>query len=279
MKLRSKVILLVTSYIVLITCVVSFFIYSETLRNKLNLSNRAVDEISDTNIQLSSEVSSCTNQVTSLSESLSEATKIPISTQILLDIPLYAQKHRASCEFASTHSAMLYFGVDISEEEIIAAVGTDTVSARYFDTDGNLHWSNPQEQFVGNIDVPVVYVDGYGVYNEPIYEYLVANGFSKSVSKTGWDFTELSNYILHGYPAIAWTSNDYKTKEVGTMISEDGIENPWIWGEHAVLLRGVDENNVYIMNVGTGIYQTITIDTFLTGFANLNNMAVVVIKD
>jgi uncharacterized protein YvpB len=197
---------------------------------------------------------------------------------VIFDVPLVKQAHRASCELASTRAVMLYYGIDISEDKILSDIGVDN-SPRYFDSNGKLHWGNPQQAFVGNFDAPIIYVDGYGVYNQPIKKYLDSHGFSRSISKQHWDVTELLNFVKEGNPVIVWISSDYQKKYVQTWIAPDGSEQKWFVGEHAVVIRGVDDNNVYIMDVGNGTYTTISIDRFSVGFSNLDNMAIVVIKD
>lgn len=198
--------------------------------------------------------------------------------KLILEIERYVQTHPASCESASTRAVVKYFGGSLTEDQIIAEVGAD-LSPRYFDSEGNLHWGNPQDKFVGDIDGENLYIDGYGVYNQPIKRVLDNHGFSRSISKNGWDRDELFAWVRSGYPAIIWISNDWKTKTVVTMIGPDGTENPWIFGEHAVVIRGVDRIRVYIMDVGNGSYYTVSYAKFDIGFANLGNMAIVVIPD
>lgn len=210
-------------------------------------------------------------------ETPDEATTILPET-VILNIPGYKQKHNASCEFAATSSILKYFGKSFTEEQIHEAIGVDN-SPRFFDEQGNLHWGNPQEKYVGDIDGRIVYVDGYGVYNKPIYKFLEKNGFSKSISKTQWELEELLTYIRKGYPAIVWISNDYKEKEIIKMIASDGTENPSIDKEHTVVIRGVDKENIYVMDVGYGTQYTVSYSKFLTGFKNLDNMGIVVIPD
>lgn len=198
--------------------------------------------------------------------------------KLVLDVARYAQTHPASCESASTHATVKYFGSSLTENDIIAEIGAD-FSPRYYDSAGNLHWGNPQEKFVGDIDSPNLYVDGYGVYNKPIKKVLDNHGFSRSISKTGWDREELLSWVRSGYPAIIWISGSWTKKTVGKMIAPDGTENPWIYGEHAVVLRGVDPGSIYIMDVGNGSHYTVSYSKFDIGFANLGNMAIVVIPD
>lgn len=208
------------------------------------------------------------------------ATPTVLPQKIVLDVPKYAQTHAASCEVASTHAAMLYFGVNVTENTLLKEIGAD-LSPRYFDKQGNLHWGNPQKKFVGNVDAKQVYVDGYGVYNQPIAKELVRHGFSRSISHTNWNLGDLFTYVRQGFPAIVWISNDFSTQKVGTMIAADGTKNPWIYREHAVVLRGVDvaAGSVYIMDVGSGKYKTVSTELFQQGFANLHNMAIVVIPN
>jgi len=201
-----------------------------------------------------------------------------LPTSIMLEVPIIKQAHRASCEVASLRASMLFYGIDQSEEYLLEQVTYDS-SPRYIDQNGVLHWGNPQKGYVGNVDAPVIYVDGYGVYNEPIYRALELNGFSKSISKVGWDTEEMYNYLRRSYPVIVWISNDYSSKEMLYWVAPDETQVKWFYGEHAVVLRGIDENYVYIMDVGYGANKQVPIADFERGFANLGNMAIVVIPD
>jgi uncharacterized protein YvpB len=202
-----------------------------------------------------------------------------LPNHVIMDVKSYGQKHRASCEAASTHVAMDYFGADITEDQILEFIGADTQSRRYFDDQGRLHWGNPQKEYVGDVDAREIYVDGYGVYNKPIYKALQNFGFSNSISKINWDINELLAYTKRGFPAVVWVSNDYAQKDVGVMVGPQGQENPWIMDEHAVVLHGVKGTKIYIMDVGDGSKYVINQAKFERGFKNLNNMAIVVIPD
>ncbi len=257
--------------IVLILLVVGYFLILRPENSKLKTCNNRVHELEDLiEVEKNKPEPTCTNVV------INQSKVLPSS--VLLNIPSYSQKYSASCEAAATHSAMLYFGVNISEDKILNTMGKDE-SPRYFDSHGNLHWGNPQQHFVGNWNAKHVYVDGYGVYNKPVYQVLKVNGFEKSISKTGWNLNDLYDYVKMGYPAIVWISSDFKKQTVGKMIASDGTENLWMYKEHAVVIRGVDNSNVYYMDVWSGKNAVVTKSTFATGFANLNNMAIVVVPN
>jgi uncharacterized protein YvpB len=246
--------------------------YTRTFTDDYALATTAVDAMQDENDALLDQNTSLQNEVGAASSE-----KLPMS--VMLDVEAFAQTHHASCESAAAHAAMKYWGVDMGENDIIAAIGADTETERYFDDQGRLHWGNPQKAFVGDIDGEDVYVDGYGVYNQPVYKVLAANGFSKSISKTGWNFDELMNHVKRGYPVIAWTSYNYKDMENYELISPDGAVNTFIYQEHAVVVRGYDGENVYIMDVYKGVFKTISKSDFIRGMANLDNMAIVVVPD
>jgi uncharacterized protein YvpB len=242
-----------------------------------SLEQRLNNQIAD----MGSENRNQSSTIESLNQKIKESNsaKSPILPQtVILDFPLYKQKYSASCELASVHSALLYYGTDMSEDEIIKAVDTDK-STRTVDSKGNIHWGNPQKAFLGDINAKQVYVDGYGVYNQPVYKALSDFGYSKSISKVDWKTSDLFNYVKLGYPVMFWTSNDFKTKEIKTVYGADGSENPWILDEHALIIRGVDEEKVYLMDVAYGSYRSVSYSDFATGFKNLNNMAIVIIKD
>jgi uncharacterized protein YvpB len=201
----------------------------------------------------------------------------PTSASMPLDVPEYLQKYNASCETAAIRAAMLYFDVDFSEDDILEEIGWSN-PPRYYDKEGNLVWGNPQDKFVGNPNPKRIYIDGYGVYNQPIYNFLADHGFRESISKTDWDTSELLNYVERGYPVIAWVAGDFRKRTPGIMISSEGVENPWIFAEHAVVIRGFNEKGIDIMDPapGTG-YRRITYKQFEDGFTSLGNMAIAVI--
>lgn len=213
-------------------------------------------------------------EVITQSSIIVQETLQPISLTLLP----YEQQYRASCEIASVKAILQAYGGSVTEAEILAEIGMDN-SVRYFDEKVILHWGDPQKKYLGNPDAKNIYVDGYGVYNNPIYTYLSNHGFSKSISKIGWDRNELFSYVKLGYPAIFWTSSDYKTHEVIDMVAPDGTVNPFMEGEHALVLYDVDDDWIYVMDVGVGEYDKISYNQFDTGFANLGNMAIVVIED
>jgi uncharacterized protein YvpB len=199
------------------------------------------------------------------------------SVDLPLGVPEYFQKYKASCETAATRAVMLYFKVAFSEDDILEEIGWDN-PPRYYNQAGDLVWGNPQSRFVGNPDPKKIYVDGYGVYNRPIYRFLAEHGFGKSVSKTDWNMQELLSYVKRGYPALVWVAGDFKKRTSGIMIDSEGAENPWIFAEHAVVIRGFDDSGIDIMDPapGTG-YRRITYKQFEDGFISLGNMAIVVI--
>jgi uncharacterized protein YvpB len=195
-----------------------------------------------------------------------------------LNLETYKQKYSASCEYASLHVAMSYYGVGISEDSIAEAIGSD-LSIRQDNPDGSITWGNPQKTYIGDINTNQIYYGGYGIYNEPLYIFLKENGFASSLSQTNWKPEQIYNAIKLGYPVVVWISNDFSTQTPKTWFATDGTTHKWINKEHAVVLSGVDENRVYFMDVGNGRARDIDKESFERGFANLDNMAIIVVQD
>jgi uncharacterized protein YvpB len=198
-----------------------------------------------------------------------KSVKLPES--VILNIKPYKQFYNGSCEVASLKSTMSYFGVEKTEDEIFDFIGIDPIEPT--ETEDTIYWGNPQKSFIGNLEPPGL------VYNDPIFRYLDVNGFSLSVNKSNWEVDELFNYIRMGYPAIVWTSSDFKTQPKKTLVATDGTTHIWFPHEHGLVLRGIDSQNAYIMDVWNGSLYPVSHEVFKTGFANLDNTAIVVIPD
>ncbi len=81
----------------------------------------------------------------------------------LSGVAFHRQEHALSCEIASLKMALSYYGVDVSETQLISELPVDTPGPRQ---PGNI-WGDPEKGFVGNIDGTMPN-SGYGVYEKPI---------------------------------------------------------------------------------------------------------------
>lgn len=147
----------------------------------------------------------------------------------LSGVPFHRQEHSLSCEIASLKMALGYYGVEVSEDDLISQLKVDTPTGRQA---GNI-WGDPEKGFVGNIDGEMPN-SGYGVYEEPIAE--VANKYrtAKPVKKALLE--DVLNAVAEKHPVIVWVPMaggydiSWKTPE-GKIISA-------VYGEHARVLIG-----------------------------------------
>ena len=78
---------------------------------------------------------------------------------IKLDVPYHRQEHSLSCEIAALKMALDYYGLKISESDLIKELVFNTKDSR----SKNNIWGDPDLGFVGNIDGKIPN-GGYGVY-------------------------------------------------------------------------------------------------------------------
>jgi uncharacterized protein YvpB len=189
-----------------------------------------------------------------------------------LNVPSYRQEHSLSCEVAALHMVLDYYGVGVSENELLAKLPFDTFAPR--NVKDNI-WGNPENGFVGNIDGRIPN-GGYGVYEKPIAD--LASRFRQSKALAGANLSDILQEIQNGHPAIVWGS--VSTGKDISWSTLDGEKIQAVLGEHTRVLYGykgsVDNPSVvYMMDP---IYGAIKMskDNFLKNWALLDNKAVIV---
>ncbi len=190
---------------------------------------------------------------------------------IKLNVPYHRQEHALSCEVAALKMALNYYGVKISESELLALLPHDTKLPR----SKNNIWGDPDLGFVGNIDGSIPN-GGYGVYERPIAD--IASKFRKSNALNNVKLSDILTEVADKHPVIVWgtlaSGKDisWKTKK-GKFIKA-------IYGEHTRVIIGFSGtiNNPKYIILHDPIYGTITMtkEKFLKNWALLGNKAVVV---
>lgn len=171
-----------------------------------------------------------------------------VSADKLLDVPLEDQNAgdtpmENGCEITALSMLLNYYGYKTDKNDLAEQLNYVPL---YEDEDEDIH-GNPHEGFVGNI------YEGYeamGVAVEPIAEVAndVVQGKQTVVSSSDTSFTDLVTIIQAGTPVWVVTTVDFQVP------TEDDFQ---IWettsGEveisplcHAVVITGVDEENVYV---------------------------------
>jgi len=160
--------------------------------------------------------------------------------------------------------ALVYKGVNESEENLLNAVGYDPTPHQ-----GNV-WGDPHKAFVGNVDGRQM-VDGYGVYWEPIAR--AGSIYRETKSFENWTVDQLTNEIANDNPVVIWV---YSSGGVPTTwYTPDGKEIYATSGEHAVTAVGfvgsTDDPTHIIVNdplVGQVYWPRVLFDKKWSTFSN-----------
>ncbi len=171
------------------------------------------------------------------------------------DMPVFAQQHYLSCEYAATRAAVARWGVQISEADFINGIGVN---------------ENPHIGFRGNIDNGWGGTDDYGIYAEPIARFLATKGLN---TKLIWDGVDsIKEELSYGRPVVVWIvggmgySNTFEANAAG----QNFLLMPY---EHAVTVYGYDENGVYVADPGFGTFDYYNWADFRRSWGYLQNMA------
>jgi len=172
-------------------------------------------------------------------------------TERVLDVPLYHQAHRLSCEAAALRMALAYEGISVEELTLISYMGDDTRPAR-FDSRGKLAtWGDPIAAYVGNPDGRLENLTGYGVYHAPVAKAAAQAGANVVAQGSGLygegiDPADVYKAILQGHPVVAWISNTYQVVPLASYVAYDGATVHYTLTEHAVTVIGVRPDAVLI---------------------------------
>lgn len=192
--------------------------------------------------------------------------------KIKIPIVFKKQEHALTCEIAALRMVLNYFGIEVTEDELLGKLTFDTKDPM---TSNNI-WGDPDEGFVGNIDGSIFLRTGYGVYEKPIRN--LALNYRKTLVLEKANLSQVLEHIDNGHPVIVWglLSNRkpiyWQTKE--------GKKITAFPGEHARIIIGFwgDISNPKKIILMDPIYGKIrmNIDKFLADWKTLDNRAVVV---
>ncbi|MDP4154160.1 MAG: C39 family peptidase [Bacillota bacterium] len=176
----------------------------------------------------------------------------PTKDQVQLDAPVFAQLPQLprGCEVTSLAMLLNYAGVKVDKMELAEKVKRDQTPRAVIN--GTVHFGNPNDGFVGNMYN--LSESGYGVYHEPIAElaetYLP--GRIKDLSSS--EFDDLKIYLSDGKPIWVITNTLYQKlgdDQFTTWDTPTG-QVKITFKEHAVLLTGYDQQNIYFNDPLTG---------------------------
>ncbi|NQX57558.1 C39 family peptidase [Paenibacillus qinlingensis] len=171
----------------------------------------------------------------------------------MLDVPVVQQLPElpAGCEITSLTMLLQYYGVNKMKMDLVGEMPTDMTPAK-LDASGNItYWGNPNSGFVGDVTRKK---RGFGIYAAGLFP-LMQNYIPQAINLTGEAFELYEGQVAHGIPVIVWTTIDYNLPY--KWVTWDTPIGPLktTYSEHAVVLVGFDETNVYLNDPLSGEKQ------------------------
>ncbi len=169
-----------------------------------------------------------------------------------LAVPLIRQEEQFECNVTATSMVLKYYGIEKSKEEIYAALPKDPTP---YNEAANT-WGNPHEGFVGDITGEE---KGYGIYWEPIIDYINSN-FGPSTSHKleakahrNWNLKALLTEVKEEQaPVIVWWQNGRSTPTDISWNTHDGEYIKAVNGMHSEVVIGfvgpIDDPKYILLN-------------------------------
>ena len=216
---------------------------------------RDVEALREDQMTLRSEIENLSNEMESLKSSgLLEET--PAIAEIKLNVPRDKQDYSLTCEASAASMVANFYGVPLSEGEIIAALPRD---------------ENPDLGFRGRLDgAPGGLVD-YGVYAEPIRKILAAHGLEATPVEGGVD--GIRRALDRRHPVIAWITFKLRAEQPVEIALSSGQKVKMVNYEHTVVVTGYNEEGFWVNDPYDGLEHFYATADFARAFGYLDNMA------
>ena len=200
-----------------------------------------------------SEIENLANEMESLKNARTEEIS---SAEVKLDVPRYEQAHSLTCESSAASMAANFYGVRLSEEEIIEALPRD---------------ENPNLGFRGRLDGVSGGLTDYGVYAEPIREILTANGLETTYVEGG--LAGIKRALDRRHPVIAWVTYRLRVQQPVEIALSTGQEVKMVNYEHTVVVTGYNQEGFWVNDPYDGQEHFYKSTDFARAFGYLDNMA------
>jgi uncharacterized protein YvpB len=196
-----------------------------------------------------------------------EVPQRPISSAIR--VPLVQQELRDNCEATALSMILAYRGRHVDQLTLQAQVAHAQPLDPTTSADGSEVWGDPSLGFVGraNGGGPG---GGYGVYQGPIAALARRHGVDLR-NLTGKSPTAIYSALLSGHPVMAWVAlaaGPYASWETPA-----GRTVHINYGEHAVVLTGLEQGYVLVNDPLSGAHLTWTEAQFEEMWAGLGHRA------
>lgn len=174
----------------------------------------------------------------------------PKKSAAMIDAPAIRQHPElpSGCEITSLAMLLQHYGIAKSKTDLVPEMKKDPTPMVRDDNGAIVYWGNPNDGFVGDVTGRT---RGFGIYHAALIE-LLKNYIPSAVDLTGAPFERLERHVSDGVPVVVWTTVSFQ--EPSRWVEWDTPSGPirTTFEEHAVLLVGYDEQNVFVNDPWTG---------------------------
>ncbi|MEI6728530.1 MAG: C39 family peptidase [bacterium] len=183
----------------------------------------------------SSESSSLNSSLASSSSSSQQQSSIPTIKEILpasaiLDIPLVKQIYNLSCEAATLQMALRYYGIESSQDQLLADFGISQPMVMQSVND-KIIWGDPDESFVGDVRgmftgtkngvTSLRFGTGLGINNGPVAK--TARKFKPASQEIdGATIDQVKLALVNKNPVMMWHRRDDSHQESMEVYTRSG---------------------------------------------------------
>lgn len=225
-------------------------------------SSQELDELQSALHDIQSRVDSFQATLDGLSGKLAamESPEEPDSVEALptgarISVAAQRQSHNLSCESSAASMVAGYFGLNLTEADVLSALP--------------LH-DNPHLGFRGDIDGPTGGIEDYGVYAEPIMAILNSHGLLATSVEGG--LSGIRAAVARGNPVIAWITYNCLVSEP-TVVAIDGATVTLVPNQHVVVVTGYTADGVWANDPWDGAEDYYTNADFKRALGYFGNMA------
>lgn len=173
------------------------------------------------------------------------------------------------CEATALTMLLNYNNIQVSKTDVAKAMPKSSVPYIYI---GKYVGAHPNDYFVGN----PFSTNGYGAYAPVIVKTLNTYLPGRAVNLTNKSFDTILEYIDAGQPVVMWVTINMKSPYNGNSWKTPYGPFTWIAPQHAVLMTGYDNENIYYNDPTTGTNKAISREIFINRWTSLGKQAVTI---
>jgi uncharacterized protein YvpB len=191
----------------------------------------------------------------------------PVSSRI--STPVVQQRFQNNCETAALSMLLASQGEEQDQVALQDEIRHDGPLDPETGANGEMVWGNPEKGYVGRVDGGGT-AGGYGVYQGPVIE--LARRWVEPVDLSGEPPASLYAKLLDGKPVFAWIGLQDGPYE--SWVDTDGEKVTVNYGEHTVLLIGIEGDRVLVNDPLDGQRKWWTKSEFETMYERLDRRAI-----